>query len=412
MKLKLITTLLAGLAAAALPLQAALALGPVEQQPGTYQFGGLAVKSYMCVEPGISVEESPSRAAWWSGRFGAYAKSPGGAWPALPPLPAGYARVSEYWNADFVDACPNAQAPNDNPDIANGAPYTLTFNYTLPVGVTNPARLSVWEGVSYGIPSKMEWIPAGGATSADGTISVTTGFDYQGSPGWVDREVNPGVGPVYVVLAWTGPTYSDMGGYTWARPAADAATAAGVLQGVGGDQFDPSVPLTRAEAATALLKLAGFPPGVAQIEYLDAQGGYVSEMNVADAPPAAWYTPYVSAAVAYGVMSGVGTTGWPTQQTVFDPNGIMTRAEAATALMHVYALDNFAGPSEPSGAPRIFTDQSAIPAWAVSSVEKATELGVIAGTPTGGFDPNAPVTRAEFAVMVAKTLALPGVGLR
>lgn len=38
--------------------------------------------------------------------------------------------------------------------------------------------------------------------------------------------------------------------------------------------------------------------------------------------------------------------------------------------------------------------------WAIPSIEKLTKLGVIKGYPTGGFEPDEPITRAEFAAMI------------
>ncbi|MEW4426852.1 Ig-like domain repeat protein [Paenibacillus pabuli] len=38
--------------------------------------------------------------------------------------------------------------------------------------------------------------------------------------------------------------------------------------------------------------------------------------------------------------------------------------------------------------------------WAISSIEKLTKLGVIKGYPTGGFEPDEQITRAEFAAMI------------
>nr|WP_309119854.1 S-layer homology domain-containing protein [Paenibacillus sp.] len=38
--------------------------------------------------------------------------------------------------------------------------------------------------------------------------------------------------------------------------------------------------------------------------------------------------------------------------------------------------------------------------WSISNVEKLTKLGVIHGYPNGGFEPDAVITRAEFAAMI------------
>lgn len=55
-------------------------------------------------------------------------------------------------------------------------------------------------------------------------------------------------------------------------------------------------------------------------------------------------------------------------------------------------------------APVVYGDQASISAWAKEAVEKATELGLMAGTGTAApqFEPKRGLTRAEFAVLVVK----------
>ena len=49
-------------------------------------------------------------------------------------------------------------------------------------------------------------------------------------------------------------TFSDMAGYTWAKPYINAAAKAGIFEGVGGGKFEPWRNVTYAEAVTAILK--------------------------------------------------------------------------------------------------------------------------------------------------------------
>lgn len=50
-----------------------------------------------------------------------------------------------------------------------------------------------------------------------------------------------------------------------------------------------------------------------------------------------------------------------------------------------------------------FTD---VPAWAEKAVENLSNLGIVSGRGEGKFDPNGKVTRAEFAVMIARMFSL------
>lgn len=47
--------------------------------------------------------------------------------------------------------------------------------------------------------------------------------------------------------------------------------------------------------------------------------------------------------------------------------------------------------------------------WAKASIEQATELGFVTGYPDGTFKPNARITRAEIAAMLARALKLPSI---
>ncbi len=50
----------------------------------------------------------------------------------------------------------------------------------------------------------------------------------------------------------------------------------------------------------------------------------------------------------------------------------------------------------------LYKDQAEIPAWAKEAVEKVTEKGWMEGDTEGNFRPNAPITRAEMAVILSR----------
>ncbi|OMF79330.1 S-layer homology domain-containing protein [Paenibacillus glucanolyticus] len=60
-----------------------------------------------------------------------------------------------------------------------------------------------------------------------------------------------------------------------------------------------------------------------------------------------------------------------------------------------------------AGSELIFTDKAEIGAWAQKAVSQALQLGIIKGYEDGTFGPNRNITRAEMAMMIAKTLKLP-----
>lgn len=60
-----------------------------------------------------------------------------------------------------------------------------------------------------------------------------------------------------------------------------------------------------------------------------------------------------------------------------------------------------------AGSELIFTDKAEIGAWAQKAVSQALQLGIIKGYEDGTFGSNRNITRAEMAMMIAKTLKLP-----
>lgn len=106
-----------------------------------------------------------------------------------------------------------------------------------------------------------------------------------------------------------------------------------------------------------------------------------------------WAEANIKKAIAGGIVSGY-TNG------TFKPNATVTRAEFA--LMLVNALK-----PQGDGVVMTFTDETAIAAWAKKAVAQAVQAGIITGYSDGAFHPNAPITRAEMADMLAKASGKP-----
>lgn len=106
-----------------------------------------------------------------------------------------------------------------------------------------------------------------------------------------------------------------------------------------------------------------------------------------------WYYSAVSFAYYNGLMNGVA-------DTLFDPNGTMTRAMLVTVL---WRLD---GGSADGSSP--YTD---VPegTWYTDGVIWATENGIVNGVGNGKFDPNGTVTREQIATILYRYAAYRGV---
>ncbi len=86
----------------------------------------------------------------------------------------------------------------------------------------------------------------------------------------------------------------------------------------------------------------------------------------------------------FGVVSGVG-------ENQFNPNGSLTREQAATILMHASRL---LGASEEGGEAVSFTDAADISRWAAQGVDYVTSHKIMKGT-GGGFRPKGLFTREQ-----------------
>jgi len=103
-----------------------------------------------------------------------------------------------------------------------------------------------------------------------------------------------------------------------------------------------------------------------------------------------WAKATIERAVAAGIVSG-----YP--DGTFKPNQTVTRAEFAVML--IKALD-----PKGEGSTLAFADQAKIGAWAQQAVARASQVGWIKGYRDGSFRPNAEITRAEMAAMIASAM--------
>ncbi|MCY9660916.1 cadherin-like beta sandwich domain-containing protein [Paenibacillus chondroitinus] len=103
-----------------------------------------------------------------------------------------------------------------------------------------------------------------------------------------------------------------------------------------------------------------------------------------------WAEVSIQNAVNGGIVSG-----YP--DSTFKPDSTVTRAEFAVMLMNALKLQG-------EGAQLTFTDNAKIGAWAQQAIGKAVKAGIIHGYEDGSFRPDAPITRAEMAVIIANAM--------
>ncbi|WP_308637876.1 S-layer homology domain-containing protein [Paenibacillus silvisoli] len=103
-----------------------------------------------------------------------------------------------------------------------------------------------------------------------------------------------------------------------------------------------------------------------------------------------WSEASIKQAISDGIVKGYA-------DGTFKPEKTVTRAEFAVMLMNALK-------PEGDGAALTFKDAAQIGAWAQKAVAQAVQAGLLKGYEDGSFRPNAEITRAEMAVILAKAL--------
>ncbi|MFC4598402.1 endo-1,4-beta-xylanase [Cohnella hongkongensis] len=110
-----------------------------------------------------------------------------------------------------------------------------------------------------------------------------------------------------------------------------------------------------------------------------------------------WAKPEIERAYGQGWIQGY-------EDGSFQPNRAVSRAELIHLLVQALAEESGEGTG---GSRAAFADQASVGEWARASIAAAAERGWITGYADGRLRPNASLTRAEFAAIVARALQLP-----
>ena len=162
-------------------------------------------------------------------------------------------------------------------------------------------------------------------------------------------------------------------------------TKRGIINGKTESVYDPDATMTRAEFATIITRALGLSKNTESV-FKDVKTGE-------------WYFEYINTAYSYGIVKGVS-------ETEFDPNGVISRQEAAVMVTRAAKLCGMVTEIDDSSARDIiaaFTDYIQIESWAKNSYAFCFESGIVSDDETEIF-PARKITRAEVAVMVYNML--------
>ena len=164
----------------------------------------------------------------------------------------------------------------------------------------------------------------------------------------------------------------------WYKPAVDFAQASGLMAGVGGDKFAPTLTTTRAMVAQVLYEAEGAP----SVEGLTCP--------LTDVKAGEWYTDAVVWAYNAGVIAGRG-------DGTFCPDDTITRQEMA--VMFYGWLSGGASlidGEQIKTALADFDDGADVASWAQEAVAYCYLANIMVGN-DGRFDPAGSLDRAQLA---------------
>lgn len=143
-----------------------------------------------------------------------------------------------------------------------------------------------------------------------------------------------------------------------------------LMEGVGGDRFDPNGPLTRAALATVLYRMEGEPTVTGSDTFTDTADGQ-------------WYSDAILWVFQQKLMEGYGGG-------VFGIDDPVTRQDMVTTLWR------YADSPEAESASR-YEDESAIAGYAVAAVNWASANSIAAPMSGSRFAPRENASRAQVA---------------
>ena len=205
-----------------------------------------------------------------------------------------------------------------------------------------------------------------------------------GEPGLPGRHTDVTVMPIIN----HGRTFPDIENHP-NRIAIEELAARGIINGKSETEFDPDATMTRAEFAAIVTRGLGLIHNSQFIVH-----NYFEDVAAND-----WFNEYVCAAAFYEIVYGVS-------ETAFNPNGTITRQEAAVMVGRAASLcgmETERSESEILNTLAPFGDYRTVASWARSSMAFCYDTGILDDSE---FDigPSGAILRYEIAEMLYRML--------
>ena len=176
--------------------------------------------------------------------------------------------------------------------------------------------------------------------------------------------------------------FTDLGSVRWAYPSISKLYELGVVRGVNDEEFMPELEVKREEFVKMIVEAL-------KLEYID-------ENYFSDVDEDAWYKKYVNTAYKNNIVNGISISEFGISRNILRQD---------MAVMIYNGLKNYlTNDSAENGI--LFDDTEDISDYATEAISKLSGLGIINGKDNNRFEPKSTATRAEAAVIIARTLDL------
>lgn len=164
----------------------------------------------------------------------------------------------------------------------------------------------------------------------------------------------------------------------WAEAAIDRWSDAGVVSGVGNNDFDPEGEMNRAQAASVFSEL---------LQLTDE----ADISNFTDIPDNAWYAGHIAKCVAAGIMAGMS-------DTTMEPETTLSREMFFTMFAQAMGIER----EETSDVK--FNDSAEASSWAVGYINALANRGFISGMGDGSVEPLSDINRASVMALLNQAI--------
>lgn len=164
----------------------------------------------------------------------------------------------------------------------------------------------------------------------------------------------------------------------WAEAAIDRWSDAGVVSGVGNNDFDPEGEMNRAQAASVFSELLQLT------DEADISG-------FTDIPDNAWYAGHIAKCVDAGIMAGMS-------DTTMEPETTLSREMFFTMFAQAMGIER----EETSDVK--FNDSAEASSWAVGYINALANRGFISGMGDGSVEPLSDINRASVMALMNQAI--------